>query len=103
MATQMDVVLPAATTTKAEALRANLRAACLEVGLNPVWQEWLQDDPTAPQWVRASRPYTVLVNRIDVLRQPALCNTGCCAPVVVLDSTDALPDIETIARALRHA
>ncbi|MGA1562221.1 MAG: hypothetical protein ACO376_04485 [Gammaproteobacteria bacterium] len=103
MAMQMDVVLPAAMTTEAEALRANLRAAFVEARQDPVWQEWLQDDPTAPQWVRASRPYTVLVNRIDVLRQPALCSTGCCAPVVVLDSTDALPDVETIARALRHA
>ena len=102
MAAQMDVVLPAATTTEAEALRANLRAACVAVGQAPVWQEWLQDDPTAPQWVRASRPYTVLVNRIDVLRQPALCNTGCCAPVVVLENAPIIPDRETIVRALRH-
>ncbi len=103
MAAQMDVVLPAASTTEAEALRANLRAACVAVGQALVWQEWLQDDPTAPQWVRASRPYTVLVNRIDVLRQPSRCNTGCCVPVVAVDVLSRLPDIETIARALRHA
>ena len=103
MAVQMDVVLPSAATSDAEVLRTNLRAAFEVAGQTPVWQEWLQDDPTAPQWVRASRPYTVLVNRIDVLRQPSRCNTGCCVPVVAVDALSRLPDIETIARALRHA
>lgn len=100
---QVDVVLPDGGAADAEALRANLRAAFAETEIDTQWREWLQDDPTAPTWVRASRPYTVLVNRVDVLRQPSLCGTGCCAPAVTLEVGDPLPDVALLARALRHA
>ena len=78
-----------------ELARTHLRRAIEDAGLDTQWQEWEQNDPSAPAWVKEHGSPTVLVNGRDVTGGGDTAGVAASAC-----RADGAPSVETIRAAL---
>lgn len=85
----------------AEAARANLKTACLALGLKPKWAELDQNDGNAPDYAMRFGSPSILVEGKDVAGGPG----ECCTPKScrVYEGGQNAPDTETIKMALQES
>ncbi len=86
----------------AEAARAQLRQALVEIGESPEWQEWDRESADAPAYVQQYGSPTILVDGRDVAGVDTEADSKCCR--VYRDRDGRLvgvPSVETIRSALR--
>lgn len=77
-----------------EDARVNLRAALVELGRDPLWQEWNVDDGEAPDRVRGFASPAVLVGGVHVLGEQPLESQGAAC------SASGAPPASVIAEAI---
>lgn len=82
----------------AAAARANLKTACLALGLKPKWTELDQNDSNAPDYAMRFGSPSILVEGQDVAGGPG----ECCTPKScrVYEGGGNAPDVEMIKAAL---
>lgn len=84
-----------------EAARKNLEAALKGAGKNTEWQEWEQNNPAAPGYVKQYGSPTILVDGKDIAGGPDdCCSQGNCR--IYPDGT-GIPKQEMILKALETA
>mgnify|MGYP006424669289 CR=1 FL=1 len=83
-----------------EKARANLREACEKAGVTPDWEEFDQEDETAPEHIRHFGSPSILVDGRDVAGGPdTCCQEKTCR---LYENGDYAPDVATIKTAFQQ-
>lgn len=84
-----------------ESARVQLRRAFAEAGQPAQWREWDRGSPSSPPYVRDYGSPTILVGGKDVAGSGPSSNANCCRLYRSQCGFQGVPEVDTIAAALR--